>query len=53
MVRKMDTHVILFYNGWYYGVPAALNSVDVTSPESDAIAGILRYPTERGARRSY
>ena len=46
MVRKMDTHVILFYNGWYYGVPAALSSVDVTSPESDAIAGILRYPTE-------
>jgi radical SAM superfamily enzyme YgiQ (UPF0313 family) len=46
MVRKMDTHTILSYNGWYYGIPAALGNVDVTSPESAAIAGILRYPTE-------
>lgn len=46
MMRKMDTHTILFYNGWYYGIPAALSDVDVTSPESAAIAGILRYPTE-------
>lgn len=46
MVRKMDTHTILFYNGWYYGIPAALSSIDVTSPESAAMAGILRYPTE-------
>jgi radical SAM superfamily enzyme YgiQ (UPF0313 family) len=46
MVCKMDTHTILFYNGWYYGIPAALGSIDVTSPESASIAGILRYPTE-------
>lgn len=46
VVRKMDTHTILFYNGWYYGIPAALSHVDVTSPESSAISGILRYPTE-------
>ncbi|WHZ28787.1 MAG: hypothetical protein OJF51_003585 [Nitrospira sp.] len=46
MVRKMDTHTILFYNGWYYGIPAAFSSIDVTSPESAAIAGVLRYPTE-------
>ncbi len=46
MMRKMDTHTILFYNGWYFGIPAALSTVDVTSPESTAIAGILRYPTE-------
>jgi radical SAM superfamily enzyme YgiQ (UPF0313 family) len=46
MVCKMDTHTILFYNGWYYGIPAALGSIDVTSSESASIAGILRYPTE-------
>jgi hypothetical protein len=46
MVRKMETHTILYYNGWYYGIPAALNDIDVTSPESAATAGILRYPTE-------
>ncbi|NJN70187.1 MAG: hypothetical protein HC801_07860, partial [Nitrospira sp.] len=45
-VREMSTHTILFYNGWYFGIPAALGSVDVTSPESSAISGILRYPTE-------
>lgn len=46
MVQKMDTHSIIFYNGWYYGIPAALSGVDLTSPESAATAGILRYPTE-------
>lgn len=46
MVREMDTHTIIFYNGWYYGIPAALGSIDVTSSESAAIAGLLRYPTE-------
>jgi hypothetical protein len=46
LVRKMDTHTILFYNGWYYGIPTVLSSVDVTSPESAAIAGLLRYSTE-------
>ena len=42
----MDTHTILLYDGWYYGIPAALSSVDVTNPESATIAGILRYSTE-------
>ena len=46
LVRKMDAHTIIFYDGWYYGIPAALSNVDVTIPESAAIAGILRYPTE-------
>lgn len=46
MVRRMETHMIIFYNGWYYGVPSALGSIDVTSPESTAIAGLLRYPSE-------
>ncbi|OQW30842.1 MAG: hypothetical protein A4E19_08830 [Nitrospira sp. SG-bin1] len=46
MVRKMDTHTIIFHNGWYYGIPAALSSVDITSPEASAIPGILRHPTE-------
>jgi len=46
LVRKVDTHTILFYNGWYYGIPAALGRVDVTSPESAAISGLLRYQTE-------
>ncbi|MBI5673499.1 MAG: B12-binding domain-containing radical SAM protein [Nitrospirae bacterium] len=43
MVRKMDTHAILFYNGWYYGIPAALSSVDVTSPEESG-----RWANSRG-----
>lgn len=46
LVRNMDTHTILFYDGWYYGVPAALGPVDVTSPDSASIAGVLRYLTE-------
>lgn len=46
LVRKVDTHTILFYNGWYYGIPGALDGVDVTSPDAAAIAGVLRYQTE-------
>ncbi|HBH79680.1 MAG TPA: hypothetical protein DDY39_07630 [Nitrospira sp.] len=46
MVRKMDTHTIIFHDGWYYAVPAALGSVDVTSQEFPTSTGILRCPTE-------
>lgn len=46
MVRKVEAHTILYYNGWYYGIPAALGCIDVTSHESASSAGVLRYPTE-------
>lgn len=46
LVRKLETHSVVFHNGWYYGIPRALGDVDLTNPETARMAGILRYTTE-------
>lgn len=46
LVRKADTHNVIFYNGWYYGVPHALADVDLTDPETASRSGIIRFTTE-------
>jgi len=46
LVRRMDTHAIVAYNGWYYGIPHALGDVDMSQPESERKPGIIKYPTE-------
>lgn len=46
LVRKTDTHIIVFYNGWYYGVPNALTDVDLSNPENEKIRGIVRFLNE-------
>ena len=46
LVRKMETHVVVFHNGWYYGIPHALGKVDLTNPEAFKMPGIIRHSTE-------
>jgi|CXWL01.1.fsa_nt_gi radical SAM superfamily enzyme YgiQ (UPF0313 family) len=46
LVRKMETHNVVFYSGWYYGIPCALGDIDLTSPETATVSGILRSATE-------
>lgn len=46
LVRKTDTHNVIFHNGWYYGVPHALADIDLTDPETAKLSGIIRFTTE-------
>lgn len=46
LVCRMDTHAIVFHNGWYYGIPHALGDVDLTQPDAKQMPGIIRYSTE-------
>lgn len=46
LIRKMETHNIVFHNGWYYGIPSALEDIDLTSPETARISGIIRHANE-------
>ncbi len=47
-VRKMETHDVVFHNGWYYGIPHALGHVDLTDPDPSRMAGIIKHATEAG-----
>lgn len=49
LVCRTDTHEVLFYDGWYYGVPQALTGIDITSPDNANMSGILRHNTEADA----
>lgn len=46
LVRKMESHNIVFHNGWYYGIPQALGDVDLTDPQIATMPGIIRHATE-------
>jgi len=45
-VRRMETHNVVFHNGWYYGVPHALGEVDLTDPDPSRMAGVIKDATE-------
>ncbi len=49
LVCSTETHEVFFYDGWYYGVPQALSGIDITSPDTANMAGILRHSTEAEA----
>lgn len=46
LVRKMESHSVVFHNGWYYGIPQALMDVDLTDPRVADMLGIIRHVTE-------
>ena len=48
LARMMETHRVIFFNGWYYGIPRALADVDLNDPAASGLAGIIRHTTEEG-----
>lgn len=46
LVREMENHNIVFYDGWYYGIPHALGEVDLTNPDPSRMAGVVKHSTE-------
>ena len=48
LVRKLETHNVVFFNGWYYGIPAELGNVDVTDPNQSKLTGIIKHTSEEG-----
>lgn len=48
LVRELETHKVVFFNGWYYGIPCVLGDVDLNDPDKFAHAGIIKHATEEG-----
>jgi radical SAM superfamily enzyme YgiQ (UPF0313 family) len=48
LVRKLETHDVVFYDGWYHGIPHALGEVDLTSSDLSKLAGVVKHATEEG-----
>ena len=48
LVRELETHAVVFYNGWYYGIPHALMNADLTSLEPASMDGVVKHTTEEG-----
>jgi len=46
LVRETESHNVIFYNGWYLGVPHALVDVDLAAPETSKLSAILRFSSE-------
>ena len=46
LIRKTDTHKVIFHNGSYYGVPHALGDVDLADPNTARLSGVIRFATE-------
>lgn len=48
LIQKTESHNVIFFNGWYFGVPHALSEVDLAAPETAKLSGILRFSSEDG-----
>lgn len=48
LLHKLETHNVIFYDGWYYGVPHAMGQIDITKPDISTMSGIVRHSTEQG-----
>ena len=46
LMRKLETHNIVFHNGWYYGIPHGMGDIDLSSPETATMPGIIRHAKE-------
>jgi radical SAM superfamily enzyme YgiQ (UPF0313 family) len=46
LVQKTESHVVIFYNGWYFGVPKALGDIDFAAPDVLKMPGIIRFSSE-------
>jgi hypothetical protein len=44
----METHNVVFFNGWYYGVPHALSDFDVSDANQSDLTGIIKQTSEQG-----
>lgn len=48
LIRKLETHDIVYYDGWYYGIPHALGGMDITQRNFPEMSGVIKHPTEQG-----
>lgn len=48
LVRRLEHHDIVFFNGWYYGVPHAAVRGDVLATDPSQLSGTIKHTTEEG-----
>jgi radical SAM superfamily enzyme YgiQ (UPF0313 family) len=48
LVRRLEHHDIVFFDGWYYGVPAYATSGDVAAADPSKLSGTIKHTTEEG-----
>lgn len=46
LVRELDTHRIVTYDGWYYGIPHAVTDIDLAKAGSSSMSGIIKFTDE-------
>lgn len=46
LVRRLESHDIVFFNGWYYGVPHSAVEGDVLAADPTQLAGTIKHATE-------
>jgi hypothetical protein len=46
VVRKLENHTIVFFDGWFYGVPQSFSDFDVTDPEQRSLPGVIKHTAE-------
>jgi radical SAM superfamily enzyme YgiQ (UPF0313 family) len=48
LIRKLARHDVIYYNGWYFGVPHEHAHVDITDADQTGLAGIVKDTSEEG-----
>lgn len=48
VVRKLKTHNLVLYNGWYYGIPHALKNVSLADSDPSTLPGLIKHTSEEG-----
>lgn len=48
LVRRTESHDIVFFNGWYYGVPRGAVDGDMVTSDPSQLAGTIKHITEEG-----
>lgn len=46
LIRTMETHHIVFLDGWYYGIPRAMGDLDLSDPATLMIPGVIKHTGE-------
>jgi radical SAM superfamily enzyme YgiQ (UPF0313 family) len=48
VVRRLKAHNVVFFNGWYYGIPHALMDVTLVDSDPSSLPGLIKHTTEDG-----
>jgi len=48
LVRTLETHNVMFFDGWYYAIPHGLVDLDLGDPDQSRLSGVVKHTSEEG-----